>query len=93
MLRAMSERRLRQVLDELHAQLERSETVDPETRALLRSARSEIEDALDAHPEAQARASSARTQLGQAVARFEGEHPDAVALVQRVLDALTHIGV
>lgn len=86
----MTERRLREVLDELHQELERSDSIDDETRALLRDARSDIEEALVETPE---KASSARGRLGEALERFEGEHPDAVALIQRVLDALSNVGI
>lgn len=90
----MPEKYLREVLEELRAELDRSEAIDPETRALLHAARGDIEDALTEDlPGAQQRASTARTRIGQAIERFRGEHPEAAELLHRVLHALSDVGI
>ena len=89
----MPEQRLREVLDELHAELERAEGLDEATREQLLAARREIEEKLGEAPDDREPAHGARSRMGEAIERFEKEHPDAVAVLQRVLQALSDVGI
>ena len=90
----MPQSRLREVLNELHAELERSEAIEEGVRDELRAARDEIEQALAEEPDrAVAHATRARTRIGRAIERFEDDHPEGVALLERVLHALSNVGI
>lgn len=90
----MSERRLREILSELHQELERTEAVDEGVRAELRAAQDEIEHALDQDRDrAKAHLGVARTRIGRAIERAEREHIDGVEMLQRVLHALSNVGI
>lgn len=89
----MAEARLRELLDELHRELESSEDLDDDTRAQLREARGEIEEALAAEAPEREPPRTARERLERAIAKFEGEHPDGAAMIRRVLGALTDVGL
>lgn len=89
----MQEGRLREVLAELHEELERSDRLDDELRAQLREAHGEIEEVLRASAPARTPPKTARERLEHAVARFESEHPEGAALGRRVLQALTDLGL
>jgi broad specificity phosphatase PhoE len=89
----MPEARLRTLLSELHDELERDGALDDDTKELLREARIEIREALEADAPVAEAAPTARRRLEQAIERFEEEHPDGVALLNRVLEALSHVGI
>ena len=90
----MPEARLRELLTELHEELEEDDgPLDAETRALLREARLEIQEALAEERKGTEAVPNARGRIAQAIERFEDRHPDGVALLNRVLEALTHVGI
>ena len=84
-------RSLRQILDELHAALERAPEIGEQSRSALRRASEEIREALE-RPE-EARPGSLAEQLTAAVERFEVAHPQLTSLVGRVADALSDLGI
>ena len=84
-------RSLREILDELHAALERAPEIGEEGREALRRAAAEIRGAL-ARPEAE-REGSLADQLSASVKRFEVAHPQLTRLVGRVADALSDLGI
>jgi len=93
-LSSMPEARLRELLTELHEELEEDDgPLDAETRALLREARLEIQEALAEERKGTEAVPNARGRIAQAIERFEDRHPDGVALLNRVLEALTHVGI
>jgi len=85
----MPERKLRQLLAELQDELARTREIDAETADLLEGAKDELEEAL----ERQGEAPTARERLDEAVRRLERKHPDGVALLERVLEALANVGI
>lgn len=89
----MPEARLRELLDELHRELESSDHLDEETIAQLREAHDEIHDTLAAEEPERNPPANARERLERAIAQFEGEHPDGAAMIRRVLGALTDVGL
>ena len=89
----MDESHLRALLRELHAELERPESVRPETRELLGEVRAEIADFLDdAQRENPPESSHFRERLEGAAALFEATHPQLAGLISRTLDALAKLG-
>jgi Domain of unknown function (DUF4404) len=82
---------LRELLEELHAELRRTEAVDDRSRALLREVDSVIQSALARTGSAQSESLIER--LRETVDRFEGTHPALTEAVTRVLDSLVSMGI
>jgi hypothetical protein len=85
----MPDQNLRALVEQLHAQLARTGSVDADSRALLTSALQDIEAALarsgDASPDSQ--------RLGALAARFEADHPTLVVTLRQLADALGRAGI
>lgn len=77
---------LRRALEQLHAELEQTRTMDPESRQLLLHLQADIQAALT-EPSAAANATLGR-RLDVAVAHFEESHPDLTLTIKQVLDNL-----
>lgn len=88
----MPERKLRQILDDLHQRLEGSPELDDDTQAALRGAAQEIQEALEEQREPSL-ADELRDQMGQAIARFESEHPKLTETLRRLVDQLAEMGI
>lgn len=85
----MPDQNLRALVGQLHAQLDRTGTMDADSRALLTSALHDIETALarrgDTAPDSQ--------RLGALAARFEADHPTLVITLRQLVDALGKAGI
>jgi len=83
-----------QALQELHEELDRSESLDPESRRLLVELKGDIEDLLgesDApDPDAP---ESLDERLRNSIIHFEGTHPALTVAINRVVDALAAMGL
>ena len=84
----MPTRRVRELAEELARELERDGELDAKTRAALDELRGEVESALAEAPE-----SPPSTRAHGFVERFERDHPELTALVQRLADALQAAGL
>lgn len=93
----MPERRLRDVLSELHRSLERSPDLDAESRAELERAMEEIQETLDRNGvEAESASelfSAWSERLSRALERFEDQHPRLTDIVNRLSTALADLGI
>lgn len=88
----MERRRLRETLEELHGELERSDSLDAESRALLEEVMGDIHEALErsgGDPDNP----SLIDRLREAAHQFEESHPTVTAAVGRVADALSNLGI
>lgn len=88
---------LRAALKQLHSQLQSVGTVDPEVRKLLQKADQEIHAVLAAPqggspPSKQAHAPII-DRLTEAAQHFEMSHPTVAGAVQRLIDALSQMGI
>jgi len=91
-----SQRPLEEIVAELHQALEGAGNIGQESRQSLESAVAEIREALrepDAERAVEGIAGPLRQRLSHAVERFEGSHPRLTALVGRVADALSELGI
>ncbi len=94
----MEKQQLRDVLTQLDAELRQTESVDDETREVLRRLRQDIQALLN-RPEDEPAEVSARhynslgVRLRAALVRFEATHPYLTASMERVIDALVQMGV
>ncbi len=80
---------LREALERLHAELEQTKTMDPESRQLLQHLQNDIQTMLR-QPNARSRASLGR-RLNDALAHFEETHPDLTLTIKQVLDNLAGV--
>jgi hypothetical protein len=85
-------RPLDEILDELHDTLDRSGEIGEEARANLREAADDIRRALADAPEAPVE-SSLTDRLRATIEDFEESHPRLTAVVGRLADALSDLGI
>jgi len=93
---------LRETLEELKQELDRSETLDAETRASLRETMVEIQERLEApgpgvytpdDDEDAGIVERLQERLYDVARNFEAEHPTLGASVRRVVNALANMGI
>jgi len=89
----MPERRLRETLDELHRELESTESVEAADRAALERVARDLHELLDREEHEPEEHESLLDQLREATQRFEEEHPSLTAAINRVATALSNIGI
>ena len=88
------EQRLRELLEELHSQLEEDELVGDEPRDLLHTVMGDIQERLDqGADEAQDWPSSLGDRLRESLEHFGEAHPTVTSTVGRVIDALSSMGI
>lgn len=78
-------------LSELHAELARTQSVDPKSRELLEHVRRDIESVLERSDEPGQR--TLRGRLEAAIEHFETSHPVLTATMGRVMDQLSNLGI
>jgi len=89
----MPKQRLRELVSNLHEELERTPEVDAEGRELLRELTGDIEE-LVGHdsPPAKSRETAA-DQVETAAVRLEAEHPRLAGRLNEIVDALGRLGI
>ena len=90
----MPQEQLKQTLRSLHDELARSRSIDPELRALLASLADDIDDVL--HPAAPPRSAddeSLSDRVASARQQFEESHPQLAAIIGRIADGLSQLGI
>jgi uncharacterized protein DUF4404 len=90
----MEKQQLLQTLDELRAEVEKADSVDPETLALLESAMRDLQRELEKRGgKRPADVEPASSGLKDALLRFEAEHPQMSNAIGKVADALAAMGI
>lgn len=89
----MPEQHLRQMLEQLHAELQRTDKIDDRSRELLKSVTDDIEDLLERKPKPGAQPESIIERLREAVITFEKTHPTLTEAIGGVADALARMGI
>jgi hypothetical protein len=84
---------LRQRLEELHRELELTETVDAGSRELLHEVLRDMTELLERSGETQHTHQSLAQRLALAARDFEESHPKLFATVGRVVDTLANLGI
>ena len=85
---------LREKLEQLHAELQRTESVDTETQALLESLMADTRHLMEHEGEGLTEHHQTfNSRLEQALARFEGTHPELAYVMARVMDTLSGLGI
>jgi hypothetical protein len=89
----MREQHLRQMLEQLHTELQRADTIDDRSRELLRSVLGDIEDLLERKQKRGTQPESIIQQLREVVRAFETTHPSLTSAIGRVAEALAGLGI
>ena len=89
-----STRRLRETIHELEAELERIESLDPETQAMLRRAVDDLQETLRRKTGGEAPdTSGVLGQLEELEREFQVQHPTLAGVVLRAVEALRQLGI
>jgi DNA repair exonuclease SbcCD ATPase subunit len=89
----MREQHLRQMLEQLHTELQHADTIDDRSRELLRSVLDDIEDLLEHKQKRGTQPESIIERLREAVRAFETTHPRLTDAIGGVADALARMGI
>jgi hypothetical protein len=90
----MTKEHLHDLLQELHKELESTDAVDSENRALLAGLVADIRDVLDRSDTGElGTEESLSERLLESARHFEDSHPRLVSAIGRVADALSKSGV
>lgn len=84
------QQQLCEALERLHAELEQTQVVDDDLRALLKHLQSDIEAALKEEPCVPA-PTPLRSRLDNVLAQIEDSHPQLTRAVQQVLNNLANV--
>jgi hypothetical protein len=89
----MNKHRLQGVLQDLHAELGRTEDLSEDEKALLRHVNEDVEKVLARSGDAPQHEESLVHRLQESIALFEASHPSLSVAMQRVLDGLSQSGI
>ena len=86
--------RLKELLNELHAELGGADSLDETSKQQLRDMADEIDAKIDARVEAaEATVTDAESQLQTAVLEFETDHPRIAGILGQIADTLSKLGI
>lgn len=89
----MNKHHLQGVLQDLHAELERTEVLAEDEKALLRHVNEDVERLLARTGDTPQHEESLGDRLQENIALFETSHPSLTVAMQRVLDGLSQSGI
>jgi len=84
---------LEEILEELREALEAADDLDDEARDRLRNAAREIQQTVGVEREGADDDQSMLDRLNEAIESLEAKHPNLTAIVGRVADALSDLGI
>ena len=82
---------LRDLLEQLHAELERTTTLDDEVRATLEHLRTDIQAALNASEISAQQSRALGARCANAIEQFDDLHPQLTLLIKSLLDHLAAV--
>ena len=91
--KAHDPRYMHALLQELHAELERSDSLSEDERALLTHVKDDVDGFLQRAAPAPEHDESLGARLQEGISAFEATHPDLTLAMQRVLDSLSQSGI
>ena len=89
----MNNETLREQLEQLHGELNQTETVDARQRELLRTLENDIQELLGREQNQPHHYRGLGERLNEAVAQLEASHPQVTLLMRRAIDSLAYLGV
>ncbi len=90
----MNDPELRELLEQLHTEIEQTDAVDDRARELLRHLNGDIRELLDRseHAPLRARASTVR-RLEESIRELEVSHPTLTGMLSKLLATLSNAGI
>lgn len=89
----MEQQQLRELLENLHQELEQIGSVDEKTAEVLASLRSDIAKLVTDGGEERQEEEGMAERMSEAIGHFEEEHPRLSMMIQHVLDSLARMGL
>ncbi len=89
----MNNETVRELLEQLHRELNQTETVDEHQRELLRTLENDIQELLGREQNQPHHYHGLGERLSEAVAQLEASHPQVTLLMRRAIDSLAYLGV
>lgn len=89
----MPEQKLRQLVENLHDELDRTDSVDDESRAMLQELTGDIDQLVAQDEMATEQRADTAQQVQEAAARFESEHPRLATVLSEIVDTLVKLGI
>jgi chromosome segregation ATPase len=89
----MSEKKLTQLLEELHKELDSTEAVDEKGRELLRALGADIQELLERSDDSDTDNDSLLERLQESVNHFEATHPALTSAIAHLMTALSNAGI
>jgi hypothetical protein len=86
----MTDEKLRDILEQLHSELERTDSVDDKGREILNHLSTDIQKFLDPDEDDD---ESLLERLQDAIDHFEVEHPTITAALSQMLNTLSNAGI
>jgi hypothetical protein len=86
----MTDQKLRELLEQLHIELSRTESVDEKGRELLRHLDADIQKLIEP---SEASNESISERLQEAIDHFEVDHPAITAALSQILNTLSNAGI
>jgi tRNA C32,U32 (ribose-2'-O)-methylase TrmJ len=88
----MMDTKLAQSLEQLHAELEQTKSIDPATRELLQHLAVDLQSILqDRNAVPPHRYNALSQRLNELIQRLEGSHPNLVLILGQVIDHLAQV--
>jgi hypothetical protein len=89
----MNNEQLRAQLEQLHAELQQADAIDPQQREMLRARANDIEQLLKREEIKPHHYTGLGERLSEDVAQLEASHPQITLLMGRVIDSLAYLGI
>jgi phosphoglycerate-specific signal transduction histidine kinase len=89
----MDKQKLREQLQELHAELQQVESLDVSERETLQGLANDVREILRRGDDRTQHYSSLGDQLREVVAQVEASHPRVTMLMRQVIDQLAYLGI
>jgi hypothetical protein len=89
----MNNEQLRTQLENLHAELQKADALDPHQRELLQALANDINELLGRNQNQPYHYRSLGERLSDDVARLEASHPQITLLMRRAIDSLAPLGI
>jgi len=89
----MNNEQLRAQLEQLHAELQQADAIDPQQREMLQTRANDIEQLLKREEIKPHHYTGLGERLSEDVAQLEASHPQITLLMRRVIDSLVYLGI
>jgi hypothetical protein len=89
----MNNEQLRAQLEQLRAELQQADSIDPQQREMLQGRANDIEQLLKREEIKPHHYTGLGERLSEDVAQLEASHPQITLLMRRVIDSLAYLGI